>query len=69
MNDLKASTEAGVPAGISRQEQTELVPTLPARDCMSDEEFDAMMEEGYRQAMSGDGLPLEEAFADINQVI
>ena len=43
------------------------VPKLPARDSLTDEQFHAMMETGYRQASSGEGLPVDEAFAKIRE--
>ncbi len=45
------------------------VPRLPTRDTMTDEQFHAMMEKGTRQANSGDGLPLDEAFEKIREGI
>lgn len=45
------------------------VPKLPTRDSMTDEQFDTMMETGYNQAKSGDGLPIDEAFAKIREGI
>ncbi len=38
------------------------VPKLPTLDTMSKEEFDAMLEEGYNQAMNGEGIELDAAF-------
>ena len=43
------------------------VPRLPTRDTITDQQFDAMMETGYQQATSGQGIPLEEAFAQIRR--
>ena len=43
------------------------VPSLPTRDSMTDAEFNAMMEKGYRQAKTGEGLSVEEAFAKIRE--
>lgn len=40
---------------------------LQTRDAMTTTEFDAMMETGYQQAKSGQGVPLEEAFEQIGQ--
>lgn len=41
------------------------VPKLPTRDSLTDGQFNAMMETGYHQAKSGEGLPIDEAFAKI----
>lgn len=41
------------------------VPKLPTRDSLTDEQFNAIMEKGYDQAKSGDGLSVDEAFAKI----
>ncbi|MBQ8577482.1 MAG: hypothetical protein IJ449_05900 [Clostridia bacterium] len=35
---------------------------LKARDEMTDEEFHEMLMRSYRQAMRGEGMPLDEAF-------
>ncbi len=45
------------------------VPKLPARDSITSEQFDAMMERGYDQAKSGEGLTAGEAFAKIREDI
>ena len=37
------------------------VPKLPTRDGLTDEQFDAMMQKGFDQARSGDGVPVDEA--------
>ena len=50
----------GVPYSLS-------IPKLPTRDTLTDQQFDAMMETGYRQAKSGQGIPLEQAFAQIRR--
>ena len=41
------------------------VPRPKARDEMTDEEFDAMLEEGYQQSLRGGGIPLDQAFDEI----
>lgn len=41
------------------------VPKLQTLDSMSAEQFEAMMEQGYCQAQAGQGLDVEEAFAQI----
>jgi len=43
--------------------------TLPSRDAMTKEEFDAMMLHGLEQAKAGQGLELDEAFAKIRDSI
>lgn len=50
----------GVPYPLS-------VPRIPTRDSMTDAQFDAMMEEGYRQAKNGQTIPLDEAFRQIRE--
>ena len=45
------------------------VPKFPARDGLTEEQFNAMMEKGYNQAKSGEGLSVEEAFAKIREGI
>ncbi len=45
------------------------IPKLPTRDSLTDGQFDAMMEKGYHQAKSGEGLPIDEAFAKIREGI
>lgn len=41
------------------------IPSLPTRDSMTDEQFNAMMEKGCHQAKTGEGLSVDEAFAKI----
>ena len=50
----------GIPYSLS-------VPQIPTRDGMTDTQFDAVMEKGYRQAKSGQTIPLDEAFAQIRE--
>ena len=45
------------------------VPKLPTRDSLTDEQFNAVMEKSYEQAKSGEGLPVDEAFAKIREGI
>ena len=45
------------------------VPKIPTRDSMTDEEFHAMMERGYNEAISGQGISVHEAFAKIREGI
>lgn len=45
------------------------VPKLPTRDSLTDEQFNAVMETGHDQALSGEGLPAREAFAAIRDKI
>lgn len=43
------------------------VPNLPTRDNMTDAGFNAMMEKGYHQAMTGEGISADEAFEKIRK--
>lgn len=45
------------------------VPNLPTRDSMMDAEFNAMMEKGYHQAKTGEGISVDEAFEKIRDGI
>ena len=45
------------------------VPKLPTRDSLTNEQFNEMMERGYNQAKSGEGLSAEDAFAKIHEEI
>ena len=45
------------------------VPSLPARDGMTNAEFNTKMEKGYHQAKAGEGLSVDEAFAKIREEI
>ena len=45
------------------------VPNLPTRDTMTDAQFNAMMEKGYHESKTGDGLSVDEAFAKIREGI
>lgn len=45
-----------------RGESTKRQPKMITRDTMSKDEFDAMLEEGYNQAMNGEGIKLDAAF-------
>lgn len=45
------------------------VPGLTARDGMTNAEFNAIMEKGYHQAKTGEGLSVDEAFAKIREKI
>lgn len=45
------------------------IPTLPARDGLSEEQFDQMMEKGLKQAKAGQGMELDAAFAHISKSI
>lgn len=46
-----------------------IVPNLPARDSMTNDQFNAMMEKGYHQAKIGEGLSVDEAFVKIHEGI
>jgi DNA-damage-inducible protein J len=43
------------------------VPKISTRDTMSDAQFNAMMENGYNQAKSGQSIPIDEAFDKIRE--
>ncbi len=45
------------------------VPSLPTRNTMTDAQFNIMMEKGYRQALTDEGLPVDEAFNKIRDGI
>ena len=45
------------------------VPKFSTRDCLTDEQFNTMMEKGYNQAKSGEGLSVDEAFVKIREGI
>lgn len=48
-------------------ESTKRQPKLITRDTMSKDEFDAMMEESYKQAMDGEGIELDAAFVHLRK--
>lgn len=45
------------------------VPNFPVRDSMTDEQFNKIMETGYRQAKNGQTVSVDEAFAKISEDI
>lgn len=45
------------------------LPTLSIRDGLTEDQFNSMMETGYDQAESGEGLPVDEAFEIIRKGI
>ena len=45
------------------------VSNLPTRDSMTDVEFNTMMEKGYHQAKTGEGISVDEAFEKIRKDI
>lgn len=45
------------------------VPNLPTRDSMTDAEFNAIMEKGYHQVKTGEGISVYEAFEKIRDGI
>lgn len=45
------------------------VPNLPTRDSMTDAEFNTLMEKGYHQAKTGEGISVDEAFEKIRDGI
>lgn len=52
----------GIPYSLS-------VPKIPTMDTMSKEEFDAMMQKGYKEAQEGEGLSVDEAFKKVREGI
>ncbi len=46
-----------------------VVPSLSTRDSMTDAQFNAMMEKGYHQAKTSEGLSVDEAFTKIHEGI
>ena len=51
----------------NRGESTKRQPKLQTLDTMSKEEFDAMMEDSYNQAMNGEGIELNAAFDQLRK--
>ena len=45
------------------------VPRIPTLDGMNKEQFDEMMQKGYDEARAGVGLPADEAFKKVREVI
>ena len=45
------------------------LPTLQTRDTMTDAQFNTMMAKGLEQAKVGQGLDIDDAFAEINKSI
>lgn len=45
------------------------IPTLQTRDTMTDAQFYTMMEKGLSEAKAGQGVGVDDAFAEINQSI
>ena len=50
-----------------RDKNTKQQPKLQTLDTMSKDEFDAMMEESYKQAMNGEGVELDAAFVQLRK--
>lgn len=65
MATKSANVTARVQPKIKRQALT--VPNLPTRDSMTDAEFNAMMEKGYHQAKTGEGISVDDAFEKIRK--
>lgn len=53
----------GIPFSLKR------TPKVIARDSLTDEEFNNMMDVGYQQALRGEGDSLEEAIEDLKAVL
>ena len=45
------------------------VPKLPTKDSLTNEQFNAVMENGYHQAKSGEGMSVDETFSKIREGI
>lgn len=45
------------------------IPSLQTRDTMTDAQFNSMMSKGLTQAKAGQGLDIDDAFAEINKSI
>ena len=45
------------------------VPTLQTRDTMTDAQFNTMMAKGLSEAKAGEGVGVEDAFAEISKSI
>lgn len=45
------------------------LPSLQTRDTMTDAHFNTMMSKGLEQAKAGQGLDIDDAFAEINKSI
>ncbi|MBR6578854.1 MAG: type II toxin-antitoxin system RelB/DinJ family antitoxin [Clostridia bacterium] len=45
------------------------LPTLQTRETMTDAQFNTMMAKGLEQAKAGQGLDIDDAFAEINKSI
>lgn len=45
------------------------IPKLSAKDGMTDDQFYAMMEKGYQQALNGQTVDLDETFENIHKNI
>ena len=52
----------GIPYSLS-------VPKVPTLDSMNKEQFDAMMQIGYEEALEGKGLSVDEAFKKVREVL
>ena len=52
----------GIPYSLS-------LPNIPTLDSMNREQFDAMMQKGYDEAQAGIGLPVNEAFKKVREVL
>lgn len=46
-----------------------VLPRISTRDGMTAEQFDAVMEKGYRQAIEGQTLEIDETFEEIRKSI
>ncbi len=45
------------------------IPSIQTRDTMTDTQFNTMMAKGLEQAKAGQGMDIDDAFAEINKSI
>ena len=45
------------------------IPSIPTRDSMTDAQFNTMMSKGLEEAKAGQGMDIDDAFAEINKSI
>ena len=45
------------------------IPSIPTRDSMTDAQFNTMMSKGLEEAKAGQGMDIDNAFAEINKSI
>lgn len=52
----------GIPYSLS-------IPKVQTMDTMNSKELDSVLEKGYKQAYSNDGVSIDEAFAEIDKKV